>query len=232
MLLFRAHLLMGQSSLLIEPVVKLVQKRRQVKHSSITMARQMLRENHTDQLASLKKFNRVLKKGGSLIITTPNYSNLRAKMSYFLSESERFNSIIAPNELDSIWMSKQDITNEIYYGHIFLIGALKLRCIAKLAGFKIKHIQPTKVKSTSVLFLILFYPFIITSNWITYKNRMRNNTDVDNSLKKEVYKEIFRLSINPNILTNSHIFIEFEKEEELANVATFLKSKHKEFGIT
>ena len=52
-------------------------------------------------------------------MTTPNYSNLRAKMSYLLSESERFNSIIAPNELDSIWMSKQDITNEIYYGHIY-----------------------------------------------------------------------------------------------------------------
>ena len=67
-------------------------------------------------------------------------------MSYLLSESERFNSIIAPNELDSIWMSKQDITNEIYYGHIFLVGILKLRCFGKLSGFKIKHIQPTKVK--------------------------------------------------------------------------------------
>mgnify|MGYP001428065201 CR=1 FL=1 len=72
----------------------------------------------------LKEFNRVLKKGGGLIITTPNYSNMRAKMSYLLSESERFNSILAPNELDSIWMSKQDITNEVYYGHIFLIGIL------------------------------------------------------------------------------------------------------------
>ncbi len=189
-------------------------------------------EHFTDQLASLKEFNRILKKGGSLIITTPNYSNLRAKMSYFLSESERFNSIIAPNELDSIWMSKQDITDEIYYGHIFLIGVLKLRCIAKLAGFKIKHVQPTNIKTTSLLFLILFYPFIVVSNWITYKKRMRKNTDFDSSLKEEVYKEIFKLSTNLNILTNSHIFIEFEKEEEIDNVSKFLKSKHKEFGVT
>ena len=69
-------------------------------------------EHFSDQLASFKEFNRVLKKGGGLIVTTPNYSSLRAKMSYFLSESERFNSIIAPNELDSIWMSNEDITNE------------------------------------------------------------------------------------------------------------------------
>ena len=129
-------------------------------------------EHFTDQLASLKEFNRVLKKGGGLIITTPNYSNMRAKMSYLLSESERFNSILAPNELDSIWMSKQDITNEVYYGHIFLIGILKLRCIARLAGFKIKHIEFTRVKSTAFILTLIFYPFILLSNWITYKKRM------------------------------------------------------------
>ncbi len=189
-------------------------------------------EHFSDQLAVIKEFNRVLKKGGGLIITTPNYSNLRAKMSYFLSESERYNSIIAPNELDSIWMSKQEITNEIYYGHIFLIGILKLRCFGKLSGFKIKHIQPTRVKTASIIFLILFYPFILSSNWITYRKRLRKNKNFDDATKKEVYKEIFKLSINPKILVDGHIFVEFEKEKELNEIAKDLKSMHKEFGRT
>ena len=115
-------------------------------------------EHFSDQLACMKEFNRVLKKGGGLIITTPNYSSLRAKMSYLLSESERFNSIIAPNELDSIWMSKQNITNELYYGHIFLIGILKLRCYGKLAGFKIKHIQKNESKIYLLFVDDLFLP--------------------------------------------------------------------------
>ena len=189
-------------------------------------------EHFSDQLGAFKEFNRVTRKGGGLLMTTPNYSNLRAKMSYFLSESERFNSIIAPNELDSVWMSEQNITNEVYYGHIFLIGILKLRCFGKLSGFKIKHIEPTKVKSTSVIFLILFYPFILISNWITYKKSLKNDNNFKDSIKKEVYKEIFQLSISPKMLVQSHIFVEFEKEKELNEIAKDLKSDHTEFGTT
>ena len=189
-------------------------------------------EHFSDQLNAFKEFNRVVKKNGKLIITTPNYSNLRAKMSYLLSESERFNSIIAPNELDSIWMSKQNISNEIYYGHIFLIGVLKLRCIAKLNGFKIKHIQKTRIKSTSLLLFILFYPFILISNWITYRKRMRKNTEFDYETKKDVYGEIFKLSVSPKVLLDGHLFIEFEKECETNEVADILRSVHKEFGLT
>jgi SAM-dependent methyltransferase len=189
-------------------------------------------EHFADQLAALKEFNRVLKPGGGMIITTPNYSNMRAKMSYLLSESERFNSIIAPNELDSIWMSRQDITNEVYYGHIFLIGMLKLRCLARLAGFKIRYIQQTRVKSTALFLTILFYPFILLSNWIVYRKRMKKNTSFDEKLKKEVYGEIFRLSINTKLLCDGHLFIEFEKEKELDDVGAFLRSVHKEFGVT
>lgn len=189
-------------------------------------------EHFSDQLAALQEFNRVLKKGGGLIITTPNYSNMRAKMSYLLSESERFNSIIAPNELDSIWMNRQDINKEVYYGHIFLIGVLKLRCLAKLSGFKIKRIESTRKKSTSILLGILYYPWIRFSNWRTYRKRMRKNKNHDEALKKAVYSEIFRLSTSWKILTDAHIFIEFEKECELGEVREELHSQHIEFGTT
>lgn len=53
MLLFRAHLLTGQSGFLINPIVRLVQTRKQVKKHSIVTARKMLREYHTVDLAVL-----------------------------------------------------------------------------------------------------------------------------------------------------------------------------------
>ena len=189
-------------------------------------------EHFSDQMGAFQEFNRVLKKGGGLVITTPNYSNMRAKMSYLLSESERFNSIIAPNELDSIWMNRQDINKEVYYGHIFLIGVLKLRCLAKLAGFKIVRIESTRKKSTSILLGILYYPWIKFSNWITYRKRMRKNKTHSEELKKAVYGEIYRLSTSWKILTDAHIFIEFEKEAELDEVREDLHSQHIEFGTT
>lgn len=189
-------------------------------------------EHFTDQLRAIREFNRVLKPGGRLLVTTPNYSNLRSKLSYLLGETERFNSKLAPNELDSIWMSKQDISAEIFYGHIFLIGIQKLRTLARLSGFKIQQIYFTRAKSTSVLLFPFFYPFIFFSNWIAYRKSMNNKNGYDTKTKKETYGEIFKLGINPKILVDGHLMVEFIKVEELAAVAKNLKSGQEEFGLT
>lgn len=189
-------------------------------------------EHFSDQIEPLKEFNRILKKDGILLITTPNYSNLRAKMSYLLAESERYNTFMAPNELDSIWMSKNENMNEIYYGHIFLIGIQKLRVLAKLSGFKIKKFHFTRVKTTSVIMFPFWFPFIYIANLIAYKKNMRKNKDIDYQTKKEVYGEIFKLAINPKILVSHSLMVEFIKEKEVHEVATGLKSQHKSFGTT
>lgn len=189
-------------------------------------------EHFSDQYKAFKEFNRILKIKGSLLITTPNYSNLRARMSYFLSESERFNSTMPPNEIDSVWMSNKDVSNEIYFGHIFLIGIQKLRVLAKLSGFKITHIQFTRLKTTSLFILPFAYPFIFLSNYISYLKNVRKNKGYDKGFQKAVYKEIFKLSINVKILLDGHLFVEFEKEKDTNQVLNGLKSVHKEFGTT
>lgn len=189
-------------------------------------------EHFTDQFKSLNEFSRILKTNGSLIITTPNYSNLRAKLSYFLSESERFNSMMPPNEIDSIWMNDQNITSEIYFGHVFLIGIQKLRVLAKLSGFKIKHIQFTRLKTTSLLIFIFTYPFIVLSNLIAYIKNINRNKGYEKSYQKNIYKEIFLLNINPKILLDRHLFVEFEKVTDYDKVMSEIKSVHKDFGTT
>lgn len=189
-------------------------------------------EHFTDQFSAFKEFNRIVKMNGTVLITTPNYSNLRAKLSYLLSESERFNSMMPPNELDSIWMTDKNITDEIYFGHIFLIGIQKLRVLASLTGFKIKKIHFTKIKTTSLLLLPLLYPLIVISNFITYRKNLRKNIDFDIKIKNRVYGEIFRLSINPKILIDGHLMVEFTKISEANDVYKTLKSKHKNFGLT
>jgi SAM-dependent methyltransferase len=189
-------------------------------------------EHFSDQYEALKEFNRVLKINGTLLITTPNYSNIRGKLSYLLSESERFNSTMPPNELDSIWMSKQEITEEIYFGHIFLIGIQKLRVLAKLSGFKMEKYHFTQVKSTSLLLLPFFYPFIFISNWISYQKNLKKNKDFDTETKKEVYGEIFKLAINPKVLVGGNLMVSFVKEKDAEEVARGLSSMHKEFGRT
>ena len=189
-------------------------------------------EHFENQLSALQEFNRILKLGGSLIITTPNNSNMVGRLSYFLAENEIFNKTMPQNELDDIWMTNQNISKEIYYGHIFLIGINKLRLLAKLSGFKIKNIENSKPKLTAIILLVLFYPFILFSNWRSYKRNLYKNKNFSMDTKKEVYSEIFKLAVNPRLLINSHIFIEFEKECNLEQVKENLQGTHKQFGTT
>jgi len=189
-------------------------------------------EHFENQLSALHEFNRILKKGGSLIITTPNNSNMVGRLSYFLQENELFNKTMPQNELDDIWMSNQKISKEIYYGHIFLMGINKLRLLAKLSGFKIKSLEKSKPKTTAIILLILFYPFILLSNFRSYRRNLKRNDKYTMETKKRVYGEVFKLAINPRLLINSHIFVEFEKEFNINEVKESLSSQHQSFGDT
>jgi SAM-dependent methyltransferase len=189
-------------------------------------------EHFSDQFGALKEFNRVLKPGGLLLITTPNYSNLHARVSYLLNESERFNSIQPPNELDSIWMADQKITDEVYFGHIFLIGIQKLRVLAKLSGFSIKKYHFTRIKSTSLFLFPFFYPFILLTSWLAYRKHLRKKSDFDDATKKKVYGEIYHLAINPKILIGGNLMVEFVKDMDSDEVSEQLRSTQKSFGVT
>ncbi len=188
-------------------------------------------EHFSDQFRALKEFNRLLKIGGTLLITTPNYSNIRSRMSYFLAETERFNSTMPPNELDSIWMSDQNVSSEIYFGHIFLIGIQKLRALARLTGFKLVMSHKTNVKMTSALLFPLCYPPIWLSNYYTYRKNMRKNKSFDEDVKKAVYWEQFKLNTSWNTLVGANLMVEFVKEREADAVSDQLKSQHQDFGV-
>lgn len=184
-------------------------------------------EHIPDQLLSLKEFNRILKPGGRLIITTPNYSNLRAKLSYFLNESEIY-KLLAPNLIESIWFQTGNGGDgRIYFGHVHLIGMLKLNLLATLAGFRIKKRYSTRANITSLILLILFYPLIVFSSWRAYRRAIRKNCDTDIEVRKAVFYETYKLQTDFKLLIDSHLFVEFEKEYELEELANKFSIYHK-----
>ncbi|MCC7192605.1 MAG: class I SAM-dependent methyltransferase [Phycisphaeraceae bacterium] len=187
-------------------------------------------EHFSDQFRAYREFNRLLKPGGKLIITTPSYTNLKAKLGYFLFECEGLNHLMPPNELDSVWLSQKSLNDEIYYGHIFLTGIQKLRVIGKLTGFKIDRVIFTRINKTSLFLLILFYPLILLSSYITYKKCMKRNTKVINSTKAKVYHEQLSLNNSPKILIDSHTFVVYEKEMNAKNVYDDLHIAHASFN--
>jgi SAM-dependent methyltransferase len=189
-------------------------------------------EHFADQLGALKEFNRVLKQGGILLLTTPNYSNLRAKVSHLFSESERYISSMPPNEIDSIWMSQEHVSKEIYYGHIFLLGIQKLRLLAKLAGFRIQRTVFTRARPKAVILFPFLYPLVVLVNVLSYWRNVRRHSGAQRHEAQKAYKQILRLAINPKILVDGHLMIEFSKELDHADVGKSLVGIHKEFGLT
>jgi SAM-dependent methyltransferase len=188
-------------------------------------------EHFKDQLSVLMEFNRVLKPGGMLLITTPNYSSLRAKLSYLFSENER-SGHMPPNEKDDVWMKGDGGRDRIYFGHIFLTGILKLRLLASLSGFRIREIHRTRKSSTCVLLFPFLYPWIWLVNRIALNKNLRRANASGDSDTVRIYRETYKLITNPGILVNKHLMVEFIKETESGEVAGHLKPKGSGFGVT
>ncbi len=182
-------------------------------------------EHLEDQLHMFKEFNRILKKKGTLILTTPNYSNLKSRVSYFLSESEYAYRMMPPNEIDSVWFSEN---NKMYYGHIFLIGIQKLKLLGRLAGFRIRKVHTLRVHRTSLLLMFLFYPFILAANVLSYLRAMKKKKDMDIGIKRRVYGESLRYNIDPKILSGRFMLVEFEKDNELDEVGRSIRNEAKD----
>lgn len=177
-------------------------------------------EHFSDQNHVFEEFNRVLKIGGSLLITTPNYSNLKSKLSYLLTESEYFIKDMPPNEVDSVWFSDQQgqMAAGFYFGHVFSVGINKMRLFGILNGFKIKSIYPVRVNKTSALLMPLLYPLIVLINKISLNRAERKISKKDATTRQQImliYQEICSFNTNINVLTDFNLFIEWEKISDL-----------------
>ncbi len=164
------------------------------------------------------EFSRILKPGGKLILTTPNYSKIKSRLSYLLTESESFNRIMPPNEVESIWLNTSE-DDRLYFGHVFLTGITRLRLFGKLAGFELKKVHDTKVNHTSLLYFPLLYPLIWLSSFRTYRRFVRKKGN------KDLAWEIFKIMTSPKILLENHLLLEFEKVENSQQAIQKIKAK-------
>ncbi len=184
-------------------------------------------EHLPDQYHSLCELCRILRPGGRLLLTTPNYSNMRSRFSYFFSESEMY-KLMPPNEIDSVWFSNLgDGGDDLYFGHVYSIGIQRLRLFACLAGLEIHKIHPTAVNKASLGLLLLTWPLVLLVNYSACRRAMRKRPDVPQDVRDRVFGEVFRLGISPGLLTWGHLMIEFRKVAEPAAARHSIRDLHK-----
>jgi len=171
-------------------------------------------EHIPDQLHLLREFNRVLKPGGELLITTPSISHLRARVSGLFLESEYWKRM-PPTELDSIWFAESDSEN-IYYGHLFLLGVHRLQTLASLCGFEVKRRIANRLSNTSLL-LAPIWPILALVTLLSYRSYRGKLLHLPPDLVRRVLWRHLRLNLSWQTLFHKHIIWVLRKTDSVAN---------------
>ncbi|MBN2508042.1 MAG: class I SAM-dependent methyltransferase [Verrucomicrobia bacterium] len=168
-------------------------------------------EHLPDQLRPLREFNRILKPRGRLLLTTPNPSSLRARLCHFLVEGYLFNRLPI-NEASAIRMLDRP-RGRYYFGHVFLIGAQRLRLLARIAGFRLAGIHPNRLSAFSVL-LGVVYPVLLACNALACQGSRRRYRRLDPDWLRPALRDVVALNLHPRILFAKKLFFELEKIRE------------------
>ncbi len=182
-------------------------------------------EHIPNQLKVLQEFNRVLKKDGILLITTPNYSHIRARLSHFFLESDYWKRM-PPTEIDSIWFAEND-SNKLYFGHLFLLGVQHLQSLLTFSGFRTCRRIKTDVGNTSLIMGLVLYPLLVFITLIAYLLYRSKNTYVTGKRRYQILWERVKLNLSPTTLFYKHIFWVLHKESDYRDVIDKLKEMHR-----
>lgn len=185
-------------------------------------------EHFPDQLAVLQEFARVLKQGGELLITTPNVSHLRAKVSHLFVESEYYKRS-APSEMDGVWFSDKN-KDELYFGHVFLINNQKLRTLGVFAGLEIEKIYKTQVGTTSLLLFPFLYPFVLLFNLMPFLFYTKKLKNINTAKRQQIMREQFKMNTSFRSLVCKHTMVMFRKVRTQEQTKAYLKDLTREEG--
>jgi len=137
------------------------------------------------------EFSRILKKGGILIITTPNIQNLYTRWQFlfagYLFQFDPFNQIPLSDNL---------VGDK---GHISPVSYGQLRYYTEHFGMKVE--PPTGGRMKRIILLPFFFPILIIGFWWNYRDWKRTS---GKSSRKEIIKHLFNLRV---LLSRSLIFI-------------------------
>ncbi len=179
-------------------------------------------EHVSDQMKLLAEFNRVLKPGGRLFITTPNISSLRSKLGLFLNE-HMYLRRLPLSDLDTVHYCNE--TQTTYFGHLFLLSPQRMHTMARVNGFGLVRFHANKVNWPSVLLGIL-WPLLFLSNLEAALSESYRKRKLGFSRAFGVYWGKARINISPAILFSKHTIAEFVKEELPSQRIAKLHQKH------
>ncbi|MDJ0700438.1 MAG: class I SAM-dependent methyltransferase [Woeseiaceae bacterium] len=179
-------------------------------------------EHMPDKIALFREFNRVLKVGGTLVVTTPNLSNARGRMWMALAESDSGRRMPV-SEIDSLWFTEEE-SDRLYFGHLFLTTVQQLQTICSITGFELVQRRKTAWSTSAVVFGVLMYPFLVLGSLFAYFSYRDKNRHIDKRIRERIFRERIRLNLSPQTLFGKHMFWVLRKNKSVAERIAELKA--------
>ena len=179
-------------------------------------------EHMPDKIALLREFNRVLRKDGTLVVTTPNLSNARGRLWMALVESDSGRRMPV-SEIDSLWFTDKE-TDRLYFGHLFLTTVQHLQTACSITGFEVVERRVTAWSASAIVFGCLMYPFLILGSLFAYASYKGKNTHIDASIRRRIFRDRLKLNLSPQTLFGKHIFWVLRKNKDVADRIAELKA--------
>ncbi len=157
---------------------------------------------HLENLASFfRECRRILKPGGYLWITTPNFMDLSSRFSQFLSGMKSFRAGF-PNEETTVWSSSD---KRLYHGHAFALPFFQIRYLLRLAQFDDIRLRGFNRSGTSVL----LYPFLRLASGplISLAQRRHRSQDKRRAASENLYTELRGHALSSELLLHKKIMV-------------------------
>lgn len=168
-------------------------------------------EHVMDRHRTLRELRRVLKRGGRLLLTTPNLLSMRARAAYFGAGQRAFKSYI--DEHTSVWGVSDD-GSRTYHGHAFLVNYFQVRYSLHHCGFRIAQLRDSNW-SPSSLALSVLAPVVGVGTWASQRRAVKRFEHYRREGRipqgaAPPYREMFRHLMSPALLWNATLIVEAE----------------------
>jgi ubiquinone/menaquinone biosynthesis C-methylase UbiE len=119
---------------------------------------------HTENPSNaIREFQRVLKKGGKLILSTPNFLNIERRIHFLFTGN--FSKIPSHEDIKNVWKG------DIAMAHLSPLGYSLLKFILECYGFRILRLEKDRPKQKMFWLLPLVWMIRLYGRWASEKRR-------------------------------------------------------------
>lgn len=153
-------------------------------------------EHFENQTEFLRECSRVLRPGGTLILTTPNILHLNARFSALCTG----NRLLKHGFINEVATLRSVEGDRIYHGHAYLVDAFRLRYMLRVVGLELTGLHGTSISGSSVLMAPIF-PLIWGLTHLSQRSaRKRLLKSGREAPSDEIDAELRRIAFNPALL--------------------------------